>query len=69
MKMGEMEMIDEHGVRATFKETGVELDIVPLHECCEICNDPRMLDINGVKMCKSCNGVNHIDYPHVNPIT
>jgi len=28
--MGEMEMIDEHGVKATFKDDGVHLDIVPL---------------------------------------
>jgi hypothetical protein len=66
--MGEMEMIDQHGVKATFTDNGVELDIVPMSECCEICNDPRMVDVNGVKTCISCNCVNHINYPHVKPI-
>jgi hypothetical protein len=32
MKMGDMEMIDEHGVKATFKDDGVHLDIVPLSQ-------------------------------------
>jgi Zn finger protein HypA/HybF involved in hydrogenase expression len=68
MKMGDMEMIDEHGVKATFKDDGVHLDIVPLSECCEMCNDPRMIDMNGVKVCPVCTSINHIDYPHVNPI-
>jgi len=68
MKMGDMEMIDEHGVKATFKDDGVHLDIVPLSECCEMCNDPRMINMDGVKVCPYCTSINHIDYPHVNPI-
>ena len=68
MKMGDMEMIDEHGVKATLKDDGVHLDIVPLSECCEMCNDPRMIDMNGVKVCPVCTSINHIDYPHVNPV-
>ena len=67
-KMGDMEMIDEHGVKATFKDDGVHLDIVPLSECCEMCNDPRMINMDGVKVCPVCTSINHIDYPHVNPI-
>lgn len=60
--MGDMEMIDQHGVRATFTDNGVELDIVPISECCEVCNDPRMLNINGVRKCAGCGCVNHIVY-------
>ena len=60
--MGDMEMIDPTGVRATFTENGVELDIVPMSECCEVCNDPRMLNINGVRKCAGCGCINHIDY-------
>jgi len=59
--MGNMEMIDEFGIKATFTDNGVELDIVPLADCCEMCNDPRMINIDGVKKCVSCNNVNHID--------
>jgi len=62
--MGDMEMIDATGIKATFTDNGVELDIVPLSECCESCNDPRMMTINGVKKCVACGCVNHIDYGH-----
>ena len=60
--MGDMEMIGADGVRATFTDNGVELDIVPLNQCCEWCNDPRMLNINGVRKCAGCGCVNHIEY-------
>lgn len=59
--MGDLEMIDPTGIRATFTDNGVELDIVPLADCCEMCNDPRMMNIDGVKTCVSCHNVNHID--------
>jgi hypothetical protein len=60
--MGDMEMIGADGIRATFTDSGVELDIVPLNQCCEWCNDPRMLNINGVRKCAGCGCVNHIEY-------
>ena len=63
--MGDMEIIDVNGVRATFTDAGVELDIVPLSECCEMCNDPRMITVDGVKKCVSCECVNHI--PDIKP--
>jgi hypothetical protein len=62
--MGDMEIIDPSGLRATFTDKGVELDIVPLSECCEMCNDPRMITVDGVRKCVSCECVNHIDYGH-----
>jgi len=61
--MGDMEIIDPSGLRATFTEKGVALDIVPLSECCEMCNDPRMITVNGIKKCVACHCVNHIEYP------
>ena len=65
LTMGNMEMIGADGIRATFTDSGVELDIVPLNQCCEWCNDPRMLNINGVRKCAGCGCVNHIEYkPH-----
>ena len=60
--MGDMEMIDPNGVRATFTDNKVVVDIVPLSECCEFCNDPRMLNESGVRTCVGCGCVNHIDY-------
>jgi hypothetical protein len=62
--MGDMEMIDATGMRATFTDAGVDLDIVPLSECCESCNDPRMMNIDGVRTCVACGCVNHIELGH-----
>jgi hypothetical protein len=61
-KMGDMEMIDPTGIRARFTDSGIELDIVPFNECCEFCNDPRMVNENGVRKCVGCGCVNHIEY-------
>jgi hypothetical protein len=60
--MGDMEMIDPAGVRARFTDDGVEVDIVPFSECCEFCNDPRMMNVNGVRRCAGCGCINHIEY-------
>lgn len=59
-----MEMIDPSGLRATFTDKGIALDVVPLSECCEMCNDPRMMTIEGVRKCVRCKCVNHIQYGH-----
>jgi hypothetical protein len=60
--MGDLEIIDPSGLRATFTDDGVALDIVPLSDCCEMCNDPRLMTVEGVKKCVACGCVNHIDY-------
>ena len=52
--MGDMEMIDKHGVKATFTDAGIELDIVPFNECCQFCNDPRILNEDGLRKCVAC---------------
>lgn len=62
--MGDLEIIDPSGLRATFTDEGVALDVVPLSECCEMCNDPRLITVEGVKKCVACGCVNHIDYGH-----
>jgi hypothetical protein len=62
--MGDMEMIDATGMRATFKDDGVVLDVVPMSECCENCNDPRMVDVDGIKTCPFCHNVNIIKLNH-----
>jgi hypothetical protein len=59
--MADMEMIYPDGLKRTFTDKGVELDLVPLSECCEMCNDPRMINIDGIKTCIVCNNINHID--------
>ena len=60
--MGDMEMIYPDGLKLTFTDEGVIPDIVSLSQCCEVCNDPRMVNINGIKTCVACHSINHIDY-------
>jgi hypothetical protein len=52
--VGDMEMIDKHGVKATFTDRGVEIDLVRSHERCILCNDPRLLHEGMTKLCFSC---------------
>ena len=62
--MGDMEMIDATGMRATFTDEGVVLDVVPMAECCEMCNDPRLITVDGIKKCVACGCINHIELNH-----
>ena len=60
--MGDMEMIYPDGLKLTFTDEGVVPDIVDLSQCCEVCNDPRMVNLNGIKTCVACHSINHINY-------
>ena len=52
--MGDMEMIDQHGVKAKFTDSGVELEIVKWTDRCVSCNDPRLLREGNRKVCSFC---------------
>ncbi len=52
--MGDMEMIDQFGVKATFTDQGVFLDEVPKSERCVACNDARLLREGTFKVCFMC---------------
>ncbi len=52
--MGDMEMIDQYGVKATFKDHGVFVEVVPDAECCVACNDARLLREGTFKVCFMC---------------
>ena len=60
--MGDMEMIYPDGLKLTFTDDGVVPDIVDISQCCEVCNDPRMVNLNGIKTCVACHSINHINY-------
>lgn len=60
--MGDMEVIYPDGLKLTFTDQGLIPDIVPFNECCELCNDPRMTNQNGIRTCVGCHGINHINY-------
>jgi len=60
--MGDMEIIKADGLRLRFTDNGIVPDIVPLSECCELCNDPRMVHVEGLLKCVGCGVINRIDY-------
>ena len=62
--MGDLEIIKADGLRLKFIDNGVVPDIVPLSECCELCNDPRMVHVEGLLKCVGCGVINRIDYGH-----
>ena len=62
--MGELEIIKPDGLRIRYTDKGVIPDIVPLSECCELCNDPRMVHVEGLLKCVGCGVINRIDYGH-----
>lgn len=57
--MGDMEMIDKFGVRITFTQDGQRhIDLVPKWQCCQVCNDPRLITEGNRKVCVACGCVN-----------
>jgi hypothetical protein len=62
--MGDLEIVRPDGLRLRFEQNGVVPDIVPLSECCELCNDPRMVHVEGLLKCVGCGVINRIDYGH-----
>lgn len=52
--MGDMEIIDQYGVKAIFTDDGVEIDLVRQHERCVACNDPRLIHEGTTKICVCC---------------
>ena len=52
--MGDMEIIDQHGVKATFTDNGVQLEIVQWVDRCLACNDPRLMREGMYKICVTC---------------
>jgi uncharacterized paraquat-inducible protein A len=54
LSMGKLEIIDEHGVKATFTEQGVIVDLVPNHQLCFSCDDARLLTLGDWLVCYRC---------------
>jgi hypothetical protein len=52
--MGDMEMIDRHGVKAIFTDKGIEIDLVRQDERCIACNDARLLHEGMTRVCVCC---------------
>ena len=62
--MGDMEMIYPDGLKVTLTDEGAMAEIVSLADCCELCNDPRMVHEGDLVKCYSCGVINHIDFGH-----
>jgi hypothetical protein len=52
--VGDMEIIDQYGVKAIFTDNGVEIDLIRQYERCIACNDPRLLHEGMTKDCVCC---------------
>jgi hypothetical protein len=62
--MGDMEMIYPDRMKLVFTDDGVTADFVNLSDCCELCNEPRMLHEGDLLKCLSCGVINHVDFGH-----
>jgi hypothetical protein len=61
--MGYVEIVTESGIKVQIDQHEVvSVDQVPLSECCELCNDPRMVHVEGLLKCVGCGVINRIDY-------
>jgi hypothetical protein len=62
--MGDMEMIYPDRMKLVFTDDGVTADFVNLSDCCELCNEPRMVHEGDLLKCVSCGVINHVDFGH-----
>jgi hypothetical protein len=61
--MGYVEIVTESGIKIQIDQhETITVDQVPLSECCELCNDPRMVHDEGLLKCVGCGVINRIDY-------
>jgi hypothetical protein len=61
--MGYVEIVTESGIKVQIDQHEVvSVDQVPLSDCCELCNDPRMVHVEGLLKCVGCGVINRIDY-------
>ena len=59
-----MEMIYPDRMKLVFTDDGVTADFVNLSDCCELCNEPRMVHEGDLLKCLSCGVINHVDFGH-----
>ena len=59
-----MELIYPDGLKVTLTDDGAMAEIVSLSECCELCNDPRMIHEGDLYKCYSCGVINHVNFGH-----
>jgi hypothetical protein len=62
--MGDMEMIYPDRMKLVFTDDGVTADFINLSDCCELCNEPRMVHEGDLLKCLSCGVINHVDFGH-----
>lgn len=60
--MGYVEFIKPDGTKVTVANDEIIVDVINLKDCCELCNDPRMVHEGELVKCVGCGCINHIDY-------
>jgi hypothetical protein len=60
--VGYVEFIKPDGTKVTVENDQVIVDVINFKDCCELCNDPRMVHEGELVKCVGCGCVNHIDY-------
>ena len=63
--MGWVEIVQPDGLKINIDQHEiVTAEIVDLKDCCELCNDPRMVHEGELVKCVGCGVINRIDYGH-----
>lgn len=62
--MGFVEITNKNGHRVVIHNDEVIVDQVNFKDCCELCNDPRMVHVGELVKCVGCGVINRIDYGH-----
>jgi len=60
--MGFVVITNKDGHQVLIHNDEITHDIVDFKDCCELCNDPRMVHEGELVKCVGCGCINHIDY-------
>ena len=60
--MGFVEIVKPDGTKVVIGNDQIVVDLISFKDCCEMCNDPRMIHVGELVKCAGCGCINHIDY-------
>lgn len=60
--MGFVVITNKNGHQVMIHDDTITHDVVAFKDCCELCNDPRMVHEGELVKCVGCGCINHIDY-------
>jgi hypothetical protein len=62
--VGFVEWVKPDGTMVHIENDTVTLDVINFKDCCELCNDPRMVHEGDLVKCVGCGCINHVDFGH-----